>query len=170
MITRIHRISATAAVALFGLIAATALPARAAIAGLRQGQGRRRLGPRRRPDRALGGEGARLRAALSRIKVSITSRRNVLEQKIDQQIKDGKLEVDAAIFQTLQDFVRWKRKAGSWTSRFEVIDANGKDRDGAFYGTMVIAMPYMVNTEKVSAADVRLGAGFPQTAVGRASS
>src|SRR5881392_1554897 len=43
------------------------------------------------------------------IKVSITGGfSNVLDKKIDQQIKDGKLEVDTAIFQTLQDFVRWK--------------------------------------------------------------
>ena len=33
---------------------------------------------------------------------------NVLDKKIDQQIAAGKLEVDTAIFQTLQDFVRWK--------------------------------------------------------------
>ena len=32
----------------------------------------------------------------------------MLDKKIEQQLKDDKLEVDAAIFQTLQDFVRWK--------------------------------------------------------------
>src|SRR5215472_15713088 len=43
------------------------------------------------------------------IKVSITGGfSNVLDKKIDEQLKDDKLEVDAAIFQTLQDFVRWK--------------------------------------------------------------
>ena len=43
------------------------------------------------------------------IKVAITGGfSNVLDKKIDQQIKDNKLEVDTAIFQTLQDFVRWK--------------------------------------------------------------
>ena len=42
------------------------------------------------------------------IKVAITGGfSNVLDKKIDQQIKDNKLEVDTAIFQTLQDFVRW---------------------------------------------------------------
>ena len=45
------------------------------------------------------------------IKVAITGGfSNVLDKKIDQQIKDGKLEVDTAIFQTLQDFVRWKAR------------------------------------------------------------
>jgi ABC-type Fe3+ transport system substrate-binding protein len=37
---------------------------------------------------------------------------------------------------------------------FDAIDASFKDEDGAFYGVMVIAMPYMVNTEHVSSADV----------------
>jgi len=32
----------------------------------------------------------------------------VLDAKIDAQLKAGKLEVDLAVFQTLQDFVRWK--------------------------------------------------------------
>ncbi|MEA2978734.1 MAG: hypothetical protein QOF09_557, partial [Alphaproteobacteria bacterium] len=32
---------------------------------------------------------------------------NVLDKKIDQHLADKKLEVDSAIFQTLQDFVRW---------------------------------------------------------------
>jgi ABC-type glycerol-3-phosphate transport system substrate-binding protein len=48
------------------------------------------------------------------IKVAITGGfSNVLDKKIDQQIKDGKLEVDTAIFQTLQDFVRAGRRKGS---------------------------------------------------------
>jgi ABC-type glycerol-3-phosphate transport system substrate-binding protein len=33
---------------------------------------------------------------------------NVLDQKIDAQIAAGKLEVDAAILQTIADYVRWK--------------------------------------------------------------
>src|ERR1700691_515207 len=33
---------------------------------------------------------------------------NVLDRKIDDQIKAKKLEVDAAFFQTVQDYVRWK--------------------------------------------------------------
>ena len=37
---------------------------------------------------------------------------NVLDKKIDTQIAAGKLEVDAAILQTIADFVRWKAKAG----------------------------------------------------------
>ena len=82
---------------------------------------------------------------------------NVLDKKIDQQIKDGKLEVDTAIFQTLQDFVRWKAEGQLLPYKppgFDAIDQSFKDADGAFYGVMVNAMPYMYNTEHVAAADV----------------
>src|SRR6266516_8043984 len=92
------------------------------------------------------------------IKISITGGfSNVLDKKIDQQLKDGKLEVDAAIFQTLHDFVRWKAEGQLLQYKpegFDAIDASFKDPDGAFYGTMVIAMPYMINAEHVSPADV----------------
>jgi hypothetical protein len=35
---------------------------------------------------------------------------NVLNQKIEQQFKDRKLEADMVLFQTAQDFVRWKQQ------------------------------------------------------------
>src|SRR5215472_8847729 len=35
---------------------------------------------------------------------------NVLDKKVDAQLAVGKLEVDAVIFQTAADFVRWKRE------------------------------------------------------------
>src|SRR5262249_41320914 len=69
------------------------------------------------------------------IKVSITGGfSNVLDKKVDQQLKDGKLEVDAAIFQTLQDFVRWKAEGQLQNYKpkgFDSIDASFKDADGA---------------------------------------
>ena len=82
---------------------------------------------------------------------------NVLDKKIDAQIAAGKLEVDTAILQTIADFVRWKadghlidfKPAG-----FDKIDSRFKDPDGAYWATMVNAVPYMYNTEKVTAADV----------------
>ena len=92
------------------------------------------------------------------VKLAITGGfSNVLDKKIDQQIKDGKLEVDTAIFQTLQDFVRWKAEGRLLPYKppgFDAIDPSFKDADGAFYGVMVTAMPYMYNTQQVSAADV----------------
>jgi extracellular solute-binding protein len=92
------------------------------------------------------------------IKVAITGGfSNVLDKKIDQQIKDNKLEVDTAIFQTLQDFVRWKAEGQLLPYKppgFDAIDQSFKDADGAFYGVMVNAMSYMYNSEHVAAADV----------------
>ena len=82
---------------------------------------------------------------------------NVLDKKIDQQIAGGKLEVDAAILQTIADFVRWKaegRLLDFKPNGFDAIDASFKDADGAFWATMVNAVPYMYNTEKVAAADI----------------
>ena len=81
----------------------------------------------------------------------------MLDKKIDQQIAAGKLEVDTAIFQTMQDFVRWKAEGRLLTFKppgFDEIDRSFKDADGAYWATMVNAMPYMYNTEKVAAADV----------------
>src|SRR5262245_13001712 len=78
------------------------------------------------------------------IQVSVTGGfSNVLDKKVDQQLAAGKLEVDAAIFQTLQDFARWKSEGRLLVYRppgFDVIDPSFKDADGHFYGTSVIAM------------------------------
>src|ERR1039457_4494054 len=58
---------------------------------------------------------------------------NVLNEKINQQIKSKKLDVDLAILQTAQDYIRWKKE--TVLARFEpaawkVIDKTFKDRDG----------------------------------------
>ena len=61
------------------------------------------------------------------------------------------------LFQTAQDFVRWKAEGRLLEYKpreFESIDASFKDPDGAYYGTMVITVPYMYNTQHVAAADV----------------
>jgi ABC-type Fe3+ transport system substrate-binding protein len=82
---------------------------------------------------------------------------NVLDKKIDTQIAAGKLEVDAAILQTIADYVRWKasgRLLDFKPAGFDKIDPSFKDPDGAFWATMVNAVPYMYNTEKVAEADV----------------
>jgi ABC-type Fe3+ transport system substrate-binding protein len=82
---------------------------------------------------------------------------NVLDKKIDAQIAAGKLETDAAILQTIADFVRWKadgRLVEFKPDGFNLIDGSFKDSDGAYWATMVNAVPYMYNTEKVAAADV----------------
>jgi ABC-type Fe3+ transport system substrate-binding protein len=82
---------------------------------------------------------------------------NVLDQKIDQQLKDKKLETDMAFFQTVQDFVRWKKagvllafKPDGWSK----IDPGFKDEGGAFVGVSVNGHPYAYNTQKLAAEDV----------------
>jgi ABC-type Fe3+ transport system substrate-binding protein len=82
---------------------------------------------------------------------------NVLDKKIDQQFAAGKLEVDAAILQTIADYVRWKAEKKLLTFKppgFDKMDAAFKDRDATFWATMVNVVPYMYNTEKVAAADI----------------
>src|SRR5499427_10588759 len=98
-----------ATLGLCGLFAATALPARAQL----------QLHAKGRSEGAfvfyVGGPTAPWEAKARifeqrypGIKVSITGGfSNVLDKRIDKQLADGKLEVDTAIFQTLQDFVRW---------------------------------------------------------------
>src|SRR5580698_7124966 len=92
------------------------------------------------------------------INVSITGGfSNVLDKKIDAQIAAGKLEVDAAILQTIADFVRWKNDDRLLIYKpkgFDAIDESFKDKAGAYWATMVNAVPYMYNTDKVAAADV----------------
>ena len=83
---------------------------------------------------------------------------NVLDKKIDTQIAAGKLEVDAAILQTIADYVRWK--AGRPPDRVQAARLRqdgcevSKIADGTFWATMVNVVPYMYNTEKVAAADI----------------
>ena len=82
---------------------------------------------------------------------------NVLDKRIDAQIAAGKLEVDAAILQTIADFVRWKTEGRLLEYKpagFDAIDASFKDPDGAYWATMVNAVPYMYNSEKVAADDI----------------
>jgi ABC-type Fe3+ transport system substrate-binding protein len=92
------------------------------------------------------------------IKISISGGfSNVLDKKIDQQIAERKLEVDAAILQTIADFARWKAAGRLLIFKppgFDAMDASFKDVDGAFWAIAVNVVPYMYNTEKVPAAEV----------------
>src|SRR5262245_51253856 len=131
-----------AAIGLSGLFAATALPARAQL----------QLHAKGRSEGAfvfyVGGPTAPWEAKAKifeqrypGIKVSITGGfSNVLDKKIEQQLKDDKLEVDAAIFQTQQDFVRCKAEGHLLSYKpqgFDAIEPSFKDPDGAFYGTSI---------------------------------
>jgi ABC-type Fe3+ transport system substrate-binding protein len=82
---------------------------------------------------------------------------NALDKKVDQQLAEHKVEVDVAIFQTLQDFVRWK-KAGALMlykpDGSDKIDPAFKDEDGAFTAISVNMVTYAYNTQKLAPADV----------------
>ncbi len=92
------------------------------------------------------------------IKIAVTGGfSNVLDRKIEDQLAAKKLEVDMAIFQTVQDFVAWK-KAGVLLpfkpDGYDKVDARFRDDDGAFTTTSVVLLTYAYNTKLVAAADV----------------
>src|SRR5882672_792748 len=80
---------------------------------------------------------------------------NVLADEIDRQIKAGALQVDLAALQTIQDYERWKaagRLLPFKPDGFDKIDAEWKDKDGAYVGITVYCLSYGYNTEKVADA------------------
>jgi ABC-type Fe3+ transport system substrate-binding protein len=98
------------------------------------------------------------------ITVSVTGGfSNVLDRKIDEQLAahkldvGHKLEVDMAFFQTVQDFVAWKKQgvlAPFKPDGYDKIDARFRDADGAFTPTSVVLLTYAYNTKLVAPADV----------------
>jgi ABC-type Fe3+ transport system substrate-binding protein len=82
---------------------------------------------------------------------------NVLDRKIDGQLKAKSLTVDMAIFQTVQDFVAWK-KAGVLLpfkpDGYDKIDPRFRDPNGAFTTTSVVLLSYAYNTKLAAPADV----------------
>ena len=82
---------------------------------------------------------------------------NVLNEKITQQLKDKKLEVDMAYFQTVQDFIGWKKQGVLLPFKydgFDKVDAAFRDEDGAYTAVAANPIAYAYNTKLVSPADV----------------
>ena len=82
---------------------------------------------------------------------------NGLNRNINQQIADKKMDSDLAIFQTIQDFVRWKREGALLLFRpqgSDQIDPAFKDEDGAFTTVSVNMVSYAYNTQLLAPADV----------------
>jgi ABC-type Fe3+ transport system substrate-binding protein len=82
---------------------------------------------------------------------------NVLDRKIGAQLATHKLDVDMAFFQTVQDFVAWKRAgvlAPFKPDGYDKIDPRFRDDDGAFTPTSVVLLTYAYNTKLVAPADV----------------
>jgi len=92
------------------------------------------------------------------LKVSITGGfSNVLNERIDTQLRGNKLEVDMAFFQTAQDFVAWKKQGVLLNFKpegYDQIAPDFRDPDGAFTVTKVNAITYAYNTKAVAANDV----------------
>jgi len=92
------------------------------------------------------------------VSVSVTGGfSNVLDAKIDAQLQGGKLEVDLAVFQTLQDFVRWKQEGRLLNYKpqgFEKIDRSFVDAGGAYMGVQINAHVYAYNPNLVKPEDV----------------
>jgi ABC-type Fe3+ transport system substrate-binding protein len=82
---------------------------------------------------------------------------NVLDRQIDAQLAAHKLDVDMAFFQTVQDFVAWKRAgvlAPFKPDGYDKIDPRFRDEDGAFTPTSVVLLTYAYNTKLVAPADL----------------
>jgi ABC-type Fe3+ transport system substrate-binding protein len=81
---------------------------------------------------------------------------NVLNERIEQQMADKKLAVDMAFFQTVQDFVTWKKQgklANFKPDGFDQIYPNFRDPDGAYMSLSANALTYAYNTAAVKPED-----------------
>jgi ABC-type Fe3+ transport system substrate-binding protein len=91
------------------------------------------------------------------IQVSITGGfSNVLNQNIEKQMVGGRLEVDLAFFQTVQDFVNWKQRGVLLPFKpdgFDQIMPNLRDGDGAYMSFAANTILYAYNTNLVRAED-----------------
>jgi ABC-type Fe3+ transport system substrate-binding protein len=92
------------------------------------------------------------------IQVSVTGGfSNELNQKIEQQLAARKLEVDFAVFQTVQDFVDWKKRGELLPFRpdgFDAIMPNLRDPDGAYMAFAANTIGYAHNVDLVPNPDV----------------
>jgi ABC-type Fe3+ transport system substrate-binding protein len=82
---------------------------------------------------------------------------NALNQKIEQQLSAGKLGVDFAFFQTVQDFVNWKKRGVLLPFKpdgFDQIIPNLRDPDGAYMAFAAVTIAYAYNTNLVRAEEV----------------
>jgi ABC-type Fe3+ transport system substrate-binding protein len=91
------------------------------------------------------------------IAVSVTGGfSNVLNERIEKQMADRKLEVDMAFFQTVQDFVGWKNQGRLLAFKpegFDQIMPSFRDEDGAYMALSANALTYAYNTSLVRAED-----------------
>ena len=81
---------------------------------------------------------------------------NVLNEMIEKQMAEKKLQVDMTFFQTVQDFVKWKAQGKLMNFKadgFDQIYPNLRDADGAYMSFSANALTYAYNTAKVRSED-----------------
>ena len=81
---------------------------------------------------------------------------NVLNEQIEKQMADKKLAVDMAFFQTVQDYVTWKRQGKLMLFKpdgFDQILPNFRDPDGAYMAFSANALTYAYNAAAVKPED-----------------
>src|SRR5258707_15619140 len=92
------------------------------------------------------------------IKVKLTADfSNILASIIDREIAEKKLSVDLTIFQTLQDYDRWKKQGVLMSFKpegWDEIHQSFKDPDGQYVGVAVYALSYAYNTRAIPKTDV----------------
>jgi ABC-type Fe3+ transport system substrate-binding protein len=82
---------------------------------------------------------------------------NVLNARIEEQVKTKKVETDLAILQTIQDFIAWKGRGLLLPFKpdgFDKIDNRSKDKDGAWIAVNKNPIFYGYNTDQVHHNDV----------------
>src|SRR6266850_2376069 len=74
-----------------------------------------------------------------------------------REFAERKLSVDLTIFQTLQDYDRWKKQGVLLSFRpegWDQIHQSFKDPDGQYVGVAVYALSYAYNTQAIARIDV----------------
>lgn len=82
---------------------------------------------------------------------------NVFSRKIEEQVKNKKIETDLIILQTIQDLIAWKKRGLLLPFKpegFDKIPASSKDSDGSWIATNQIPFFYVYNPEGVEQANV----------------
>lgn len=82
---------------------------------------------------------------------------NVLNAKVEDQVKAKNIQTDLLVFQTVQDFVRWNKRGLLLRFKpdgFDQIPAADKDKDGAWIAVNANPLFYGYNSERVKPADV----------------
>jgi ABC-type Fe3+ transport system substrate-binding protein len=82
---------------------------------------------------------------------------NILAPIIDQELREKKLSVDLTIFQTLQDYDRWKKQGVLLSFKpegWDQIHPSFKDPDGHYVGVAVYGLAYAYNTKDVPQPEV----------------